>query len=90
MLGFGVGGFGLGVGVWGFLNSAPIGSIYEGDAIYMILGFLAFGFAGGIALGLAYTRLAKRIADNAREDSKKYTWDERAKRILDHSLRKKC
>ena len=63
ILGFGIGGFMLGVGLWAYLLSAPIGGIYEGTYLYLILGLFSFGLLGGLGLGIAYQRLAARSED---------------------------
>jgi phosphatidylserine/phosphatidylglycerophosphate/cardiolipin synthase-like enzyme len=60
LTGFGVGGSLLGVAVWAYLRDAPAGSIYEGAYAILLLGVLAFGLFGGLAIGLAYDRLDRR------------------------------
>ena len=58
-LGFGLGGTGLGLGYWAFLNTIPIGGLArEGSYPVLLLGVFAFGLGGGAALGYAYDRLA--------------------------------
>ena len=60
VLGFALGGAGLGVGIWGYLVSAPPGGVDDGFYPLLLLGILIFGFLGGVALGPAYHRLARR------------------------------
>jgi len=66
VVGFGIGAFFLGVGLWAYLGSAPIGGLYEGTYFYLILGFLGFGLFGGLGLGIAYHRLASRTEDGTK------------------------
>ncbi len=59
MLGFGLGGIGLGLGYWAFLGTIPIGGLaHEGSYPVLLVGIFAFGFGGGAALGYVYDRLA--------------------------------
>jgi phosphatidylserine/phosphatidylglycerophosphate/cardiolipin synthase-like enzyme len=63
VVGFGIGGFLLGVAVWAYLLSAPIGGIDEGTHLYLVLGLFAFGLFGGLGVGFAYQRLAARAEE---------------------------
>jgi phosphatidylserine/phosphatidylglycerophosphate/cardiolipin synthase-like enzyme len=60
VVGFALGGAALGVGIWAYLGSAPPGGLREGTWIYLLLGLFAFGFLGGLAIGFAFDRLARR------------------------------
>ncbi len=60
VVGFALGGAALGVGIWAYLGSAPPGGLREGTAIYLLLGLLSFGLFGGLAIGFAFDRLARR------------------------------
>ena len=60
VVGFALGGAALGVGIWAYLGSAPPGGLREGTWIYLLLGLFAFGFLGGLAIGFAFDRHARR------------------------------
>jgi len=60
IVGFGLGGAALGVGIWAYLGSVPPGGLYGGDHILLLIGLFAFGFLGGLALGFAFDRLARK------------------------------
>ncbi|MFA9406229.1 MAG: phospholipase D-like domain-containing protein [Anaerolineales bacterium] len=66
VVGFGIGAFFLGVGLWAYLLSAPIGGLYEGTYFYLILGLFGYGLFGGLGLGVAYHRLATRAEEGDR------------------------
>lgn len=59
-LGFGLGGFGLGYGLWRFLLSVSNGRAEGGQWLWLALALLLFGGLGGAALGFAYSRTAER------------------------------
>ncbi|UCG23122.1 MAG: hypothetical protein JSW55_13280 [Chloroflexota bacterium] len=65
MAGFGLGGAALGAAIWAYLNTAPPGAIYDGQYAYLMIGLFIFGLFGGLAIGLAYDRLARRASDHA-------------------------
>ena len=58
--GFGLGGAALGAGIWAYLGSAPPGGLYEGKYILLLIGLFGFGLFGGLAIGFAFDRLARR------------------------------
>jgi len=60
IVGFGVGGAALGAGIWAYLGSAPPGGLYQGDHILLLIGLFGFGLFGGLAIGIAFDRLARR------------------------------
>ena len=60
--GFGLGGAVLGAGIWAYLGSAPPGGLYEGDHILLLIGLFVFGLLGGLAIGFAFDRLARKEA----------------------------
>jgi phosphatidylserine/phosphatidylglycerophosphate/cardiolipin synthase-like enzyme len=60
VVGFALGGAALGVGIWAYLGSAPPGGLREGTWLYLLLGLFAFGFLGGLSVGFAFDRHARR------------------------------
>ena len=60
--GFAFGGALFGVGIWAYLGSAPPGGLYQGDHIFLLMGLFGFGLLGGLAIGFAFDRLARRDA----------------------------
>jgi len=62
IVGFGLGGAALGAGIWAYMGSAPPGAIYEGDYILLLIGLFGLGLFGGLAIGFAFDRLARREA----------------------------
>ena len=58
--GFGLGGAAFGAAIWAYLGSAPPGGIYDGKHIYLLIGLFAFGLFGGLAIGFAFDRLARK------------------------------
>ncbi len=59
-LGFGLGGFALGLFVWVFIFAVTNGQVNEGPWWWLQIGMLLFGCLGGASLGFAYERLAKQ------------------------------
>ena len=62
--GFGLGGAAFGAAIWAYLGSAPPGGLYEGNFVYVLFGLFALGFFGGLAIGFAYDRLARKELDH--------------------------
>ena len=60
VVGFGLGGAVMGAGLWAYLSSTPPGGLYKGDHIYLLVGLLALGLLGGLAIGFAFDRLARK------------------------------
>ncbi|HEY54538.1 MAG TPA: hypothetical protein G4N94_13905, partial [Caldilineae bacterium] len=61
-IGFGLGGFGLGVGVHRYIYAFQGGAVASWQIIWLILGLLLFGFLGGAAYGIVYSRMASEAA----------------------------
>jgi MFS family permease len=57
-LGFGVGGLGLGLGIYGVINSFALGGFSLAGRIAALFGLFVFGLAGGVAVAMAYARYA--------------------------------
>ncbi len=58
LLGFALGGAALGLGLRAYLYSVIYGQVREGQAIWLLLGLLAFGVLGGAFLGYFYSFLS--------------------------------
>jgi hypothetical protein len=61
-IGFGLGGIALGIGLRLFLVSVLQGDLFTGQFLFLVVGVLLFGLAGGGALGLIYGRIATRLS----------------------------
>lgn len=55
-IGFGIGGFGLGTGLWLYMKSVVAGVLARGSWWWLLLGIFWFGLAGGSAVGFVYGR----------------------------------
>lgn len=62
LIGFAVGGFGLGEGVRQFLLTITHGNPDTGHRIWLVLGYLLFGLVGGAALGFAFSYVSHKKA----------------------------
>ncbi|UCG24369.1 MAG: hypothetical protein JSW55_19985, partial [Chloroflexota bacterium] len=60
LVGFGFGGAAFGAGIWAYLRSAPPGGIREGDQILVLMALFSFGLLGGLAIGFAFDRFARK------------------------------
>jgi len=62
LIGFGLGGFGLGVGLHRYIYAYRGGVVASGKIIWVMLGLWLFGFLGGAAYGIVYSRMATETA----------------------------
>ena len=61
LLGFGIGGFGLGEFLRRYLLTIETANIQSGNRSLLFLGFLVFGLVGGAALGFVFSYLAEKV-----------------------------
>jgi len=60
LIGFGIGGFGLGDGIRRYLLTVESANLQSGNRFWLALAFLVFGMAGGAALGFAFSYLSEK------------------------------
>jgi phosphatidylserine/phosphatidylglycerophosphate/cardiolipin synthase-like enzyme len=60
IVGFSFGGVAFGAGVWAYMRSAPAGGIREGNHVLLLLALFGFGLFGGLAIGFAFDRFARK------------------------------
>jgi phosphatidylserine/phosphatidylglycerophosphate/cardiolipin synthase-like enzyme len=59
LVGFAIGGIGLGLAIWYFFLRLPRGALaYQGPYGFLLLGLFLFGLCGGTALGFAFDSLS--------------------------------
>ena len=60
LVGFGIGGFGLGEFLRRYLLTIETANLQTGNPLLLFLGFLAFGLVGGAALGFVFSYLSEK------------------------------
>jgi len=60
-IGFGIGGFGLGVGLYRYLFTLETANIQSGNRLWLIVAFVIFGLVGGAALGFVFSYLSDKV-----------------------------
>jgi phosphatidylserine/phosphatidylglycerophosphate/cardiolipin synthase-like enzyme len=60
LVGFGIGGFGLGEGLRRYLLTIETANLESGNRLWLVLAFLFFGLVGGAALGFIFSYLSEK------------------------------
>lgn len=60
-IGFGIGGFGLGAGLYRYLLTLETANVQSGNRIWLIGAFVIFGLVGGAALGFVFSYLSDKV-----------------------------
>ncbi len=60
LVGFGIGGFGLGEGLHRYLLTIDTANLQSGNRLWLIAAFLVFGLVGGAALGFVFSYLSEK------------------------------
>ena len=72
LVGFGIGGFGLGEFLRRYLLTLESANIQSGNRLLLVLGFLVFGLVGGAALGFIFSYLSEK--PYAPQNAKWWQW----------------
>ena len=72
LIGFGIGGLGLGYGLHRYLLTIETANLQSGNRLWLVFGFSIFGLVGGAALGFVFSYLSEKTLSP--RESKWWHW----------------